>query len=46
MAHGPPGGLPVHGDGVELDRLQHIEHLLLLGLGEEVGLVHQPMGLG
>jgi hypothetical protein len=28
MAHGAPGGLPVHGDGVELHRLQHTEHLL------------------
>jgi hypothetical protein len=42
VAHGTPSGSPVHGDDVELHRLQHTERLLLLGLGDQVRLVHQP----
>jgi len=42
VAHGPPGGSAMPGDGVGLHRLQHRERRLLLGPGDQAGLVHQP----
>jgi len=45
VAHGPPGGSAVHGDDVELHRLQDGERLLLLGRGDQVRLIDQPSGL-
>src|ERR687890_1618836 len=41
VAHGPPGGPPVHGDGVELHRLEDGERLLFLGFADQVRSVHQ-----